>query len=65
MLLAPFSEFYGRKPVVSMHLTLRRSSAQCCIQYLISWGLFVIFQIPLAVAPNMGPLIRSGLSIVC
>ncbi|KAF7983746.1 hypothetical protein HWV62_19719 [Athelia sp. TMB] len=36
MLVAPLSEFYGRRPV-----------------YLICWALFVVFQIPLALAPNI------------
>lgn len=40
MLLAPFSEFYGRKPI-----------------YLVSWFIFTVFQIPLAVAPNIATVL--------
>ncbi|KZP30509.1 MFS general substrate transporter [Athelia psychrophila] len=40
MLVAPLSEFYGRRPV-----------------YLICWALFVIFQIPVAVAPNIATVL--------
>jgi len=40
MLLAPLSEFYGRRPV-----------------YLATWALFVLFQIPVALAPNMATVI--------
>ncbi|CAD6582632.1 MAG: hypothetical protein CYPHOPRED_002084 [Cyphobasidiales sp. Tagirdzhanova-0007] len=40
LLLAPLSEYVGRRPV-----------------YLVSWGLFVIFQIPCAVAKNMATIL--------
>lgn len=40
MLLAPLSEYFGRKPV-----------------YIVSWGLLFIFQLPIALAPNIGTIL--------